>query len=69
MALEPVLLTVDEAARMCGLGKTRMYQEVLAGRCESVTIGRARRIPVDAVKAYVESLRAEAKHECVYAPE
>ena len=63
MITEPLLLTVEEAARKCGLGKTKMYQEVLCGRCESVTIGRARRVPVDAIRAYVEQLREEARQE------
>lgn len=61
LTAEPLLLTVEEAARKCGIGKTKMYEELTRGRCESVLIGRARRIPADAVDAYVELLRKEAR--------
>ena len=61
-ALEPhdpalVLLTVEEAARRLRIGRTTCFRLVLAGEIESVTVGRLRRIPADAVPAYVAKLR------------
>ena len=61
-ALEPhdaalVLLTVEEAARRLRIGRTTCFRLVLAGEIESVTVGRLRRIPADALPAYVAKLR------------
>ncbi|MFE2426450.1 helix-turn-helix domain-containing protein [Streptomyces sp. NPDC059373] len=44
-----VALTVEEAARRIGIGRTKMYEYVSSGEIPSVTIGRLRRIPAEAV--------------------
>jgi excisionase family DNA binding protein len=56
------VLTVAEAAAVLGIGRTLMYSLVSSGAVESVTIGRLRRIPADALTAYVDDLRASAPH-------
>ncbi|GAB2939405.1 excisionase family DNA-binding protein [Streptomyces heilongjiangensis] len=56
----PVLLTVEEAARRLRIGRTTCFRLVLSGEIESVTVGRLRRIPVDALTAYVAKLRRPA---------
>jgi excisionase family DNA binding protein len=53
-----LVLTVEEAAERLGIGRTLMYALVKAGAVESICIGRLRRIPADALEAYVEGLRA-----------
>jgi excisionase family DNA binding protein len=64
---EQLLLTADEAAEIVGIGRTRIYDLMRCGAIESVRIGRSRRIPCDALTAYVERLRAEASgYEVVY---
>lgn len=57
-----IVLTVAEAAARLGIGRTLMYSLVTTGAVESVTIGRLRRIPADALVQYVNSLRADAKN-------
>lgn len=52
-----IVLTVEEAAELLGIGRTLMYALVAAGEVESVRIGRLRRIPRDALVVYVEGLR------------
>ncbi|GAB3177624.1 excisionase family DNA-binding protein [Streptomyces incanus] len=52
-----VLLTVEEAARRLRIGRTTCFRLVLSGEIESVTVGRLRRVPTDAVPAYVAKLR------------
>jgi len=52
-----LLLTVEQAAEQLGVGRTLMYALVRAGEVESVTIGRLRRIPAEALNAYVAALR------------
>lgn len=55
---EAVLLTVEEAAVRLRIGRTTAFALVSSGAIESVTIGRSRRIPVEAIDAYVASLRS-----------
>lgn len=54
-----VLLTVEEAAKRLGIGKTKAYSLVMAGDLESVQIGRLRRIHTDSVNEYAARLVAE----------
>jgi len=56
----PVLVRVEEAARLLSISRSKAYELIAAGELASVTIGRARRVPMDALAAFVASLRAEA---------
>ncbi|WP_033321459.1 excisionase family DNA-binding protein [Streptomyces yerevanensis] len=53
-----VLLTVEEAARRLRIGRTTCFKLVLAGEIESVTVGRLRRVPLEALRSYVTKLRS-----------
>ena len=53
-----LLLTVSEAASCLGIGRSTLYELVASGEIESVTIGRSRRVPAEALGAYVERLRS-----------
>ncbi|BFV58376.1 hypothetical protein KCMC57_up34800 [Kitasatospora sp. CMC57] len=60
-AADPALvaLTVEEAARRLGIGRTKMYEFVVSGEIPSVKIGSLRRIPAEAVGAFLaKRLRA-----------
>jgi excisionase family DNA binding protein len=52
-----LVMTVEEAAQRLGIGRTFMYALVKSGAIESVCIGRLRRIPEDALTAFVRALR------------
>ncbi|MFE2721885.1 helix-turn-helix domain-containing protein [Kitasatospora sp. NPDC059327] len=54
-AADPTLvaLTVEEAARRLSIGRTTMYALVASGEVQSVTIGRLRRVPAEALQEYV----------------
>lgn len=52
-----LLLTVREAAHALGVGRSTAYELINAGELEVVHIGRACRVPVVVVEAYVERLR------------
>ena len=58
-----LLLTVLEAARRLNVSRSLMYELLAAGEIESVHVGRLRRIPVDALTAYVARLRAHGHSE------
>lgn len=51
-----LLLSVVEAARRLGIGRTLMYELVLSGEVRSVHVGRLRKVPVEALRAYVAAL-------------
>ncbi|KIQ62909.1 Xis [Kitasatospora griseola] len=51
------LLPVEEAARRLGIGRTLAFALVASGDLESVTVGRLRRVPADAIGEYVARLR------------
>jgi len=52
-----LVLTVEQAAECLGIGRTLMYSLITAGEVESVRIGRLRRVPADALDAFVVGLR------------
>jgi excisionase family DNA binding protein len=53
-----LLLTVEQAAQRLGIGRSLMYELLAEGTIESVHVGRLRRIPPDALTAFVTQLRA-----------
>lgn len=58
----PFVLTVEQAAKRLGIGRTLMYALVTNGDIESVTIGRLRRIPVECVTEYLNRRREQNTH-------
>lgn len=48
-----VALTVEEAARRLGIGRTKLYEYVSTGKIASVKIGSLRRIPAEAVNDFL----------------
>ena len=54
---EKLLLTVIEAARRLGIGRTLMYELLDAGEIASVHIGRLHKVPVGALQDFIERRR------------
>ncbi len=54
-AFDPTLvaLTVEEAARRLGVGRTTMYALIRTGEVVAIPIGRLRRVPAEALVEYV----------------
>ena len=52
-AVEPLLIRVEEAARMLSLSRSTVYEMMDAGELPSVRRGTARRIPVTALREWV----------------
>jgi excisionase family DNA binding protein len=55
-----LLLTVSEAAESLGISRSKLYQLISAGIIRSVRIDGSRRVPVDALTAYINQLMKEA---------
>ena len=55
------LYEVPDVMRMLRLSRTVVYELIRSGRLRSVKQGRARRIPVTAIRDYIALLESEAE--------
>lgn len=51
----PLLLKVNEAAKLLQLGRDRIYELVASGRLPALHFGRTIRIPRDALDRFIET--------------
>ncbi|KQY55303.1 hypothetical protein ASD11_17275 [Aeromicrobium sp. Root495] len=58
-APEPLLVTVEDAARRLGIARTSMFRLIQEQEVDSVRIGRLRRVPVVCLDEYVARLRSQ----------
>lgn len=58
----PLLLTIAQAARALGIGRSTVYEMVARGELEVVHIGRAARVPAACVADLVSNLRKSSAH-------
>jgi len=56
-ATVPSLVTVKETGRILAISRSTVYELIAARQLQVVHIGRSVRIPLDAIAAYVASLR------------
>jgi excisionase family DNA binding protein len=57
---EKLLLTVVEAARRLGIGRTLMYELLGSGQIKSVHVGRLHKVPADAFTRFVAGCHENA---------
>ena len=55
---EPLLYTIPEAAAVLRISRTKLYELLDSGDVESIHIGRSRKIPTEALRIYIDKLRA-----------
>ena len=58
--MEKLLLSPEEAAAVLGIGRSRVFELMRERDLLSVRIGRSRRVPVAAIRSYVERLAERA---------
>ena len=56
-----LLVRPESAARTLQVSRATLYELLRRGEIPSVRIGRARRVPIAALQAYVERLEAEQR--------
>ncbi|MFI8516801.1 MULTISPECIES: AlpA family transcriptional regulator [Streptomyces] len=56
----PELLTVPEVMARLKLGRSTVYDLIRSRRLVSLTIGRSRRVPADAVRDFIDNQIEEA---------
>lgn len=57
--MEPMLLKPDEAAEALAICRAKIYELMRAGELRSIRIGVARRVPVDALREFIDAAGAE----------
>ena len=57
--MDKLLLTVPEVAGVTGMGRSLIYAKIMSGELKSIHIGRARRVRMEAITAFIERLEAE----------
>ena len=55
-----LLLTLEEAAGLLSIGRTRVYELVASGQLATVRIGTSRRVPFVVLEQFVEQLLVDA---------
>lgn len=52
--MEPIALTVADAVKASGLGKTTLYEAMAAGRLETRKVGRKRLVLTHSLRRFIE---------------
>lgn len=55
--VEPICVRVNDAARMIGVGRTKLYELISTGELETIKIGKATRITTASLRKLVERHR------------
>ena len=55
-----MLVRPEDAARVLGVGRTKVYELIRSGALRSVRVGALRRVPVTALNEFVTRLEGEA---------
>ena len=64
-AHRPRLLSVNEACATLGLGRTSVYAAMASGHLQSVTVGRRRLVPDDAIEQFIAQLPTQYRRRVV----
>ena len=57
--MDKLLLSPADAGDMLDLGRTKIYELMQSGQLESLTVGRRRLIPREAISDFVQRVRDE----------
>lgn len=63
MRMEKLLLRPTEAAEVIGLGRSKMYELLAKGIVPSIRIGKSVRVPVAALRNWVEQQEQKQTQE------
>jgi excisionase family DNA binding protein len=65
LLVTPLLLTVEQAAVLLGLGRTTTYELVMRSHLQSVKVGRRRLVVRDGIQRYIDELvQAQSAQSC-----
>ncbi len=56
---EPIAVSPDEAARLCGIGRTTLYAAISSGELKSLKIRSRRLITLEAIREWLKRHEVE----------
>ena len=56
--VEPICVRINDAARMIGIGRTKLYELISTGELEAVKIGKATRVTTASIHELVSRRRS-----------
>jgi excisionase family DNA binding protein len=59
--MDKLLLRPTEAAEVMGVSRAKAYELIASGVLPSVLVGSSRRVPVDALRAWIDRQLAERR--------
>lgn len=62
--MEPLLVSVEDAAKAIGLGKSKLYELLLSGQLKSLKIGRRRLISRHDLNEFIDGLVVSLSNDC-----
>lgn len=60
LSVEPICVRVNDAARMIGIGRTKLYELIATGDLETVKIGKATRVTTASLRGLVDRQRVNS---------
>jgi excisionase family DNA binding protein len=60
LPIDPLSYSIEQLSAQTGLGRTKIYEEINAGRLRAIKIGKRRLIPHTDAAAWIETYRAGA---------
>jgi excisionase family DNA binding protein len=58
----PLAISIAEAVRMCGLGRTSLYAAIAAGKLRTKKSGRRTLVETQALREFVEAFPESSSH-------
>jgi excisionase family DNA binding protein len=55
--MDKLLYSPREAASLLSISRTKIYELMATGDLRSIQVGRSRRIPADALRAFIRALQ------------
>jgi excisionase family DNA binding protein len=56
--MDVIAVSINDAAKALGLGRTSIYQMIADGRLEALKLGRRRLVTVDSIRQLVAAMKA-----------
>lgn len=57
--IKPLAVSPSDAAKIAGIGRTKLYDEIASSRIRSLKVGKRRLITVEAIKDWLQAREAE----------
>jgi excisionase family DNA binding protein len=52
--VQPMLVSVEDAARLLSVGRSTVYELIARGELLTINILRSRRVPIEALRTFIE---------------